>query len=522
MDEQYGNSDGMLAIHDSIKDLPLSGLSSLAADAYNGVASAVEREQIKGIFRSRAMELGKEAVRTINSIFSSLDREKRAEEIQAQKSTALRVSEERPVWLELDKKGTPIDSLNNFLAIMRSNEGMYPNIRYNVLKAAPEIHIHDNVKGTFSIHAWEDADEAESQRFIEERYHIFNDAKHKKALTLLFHEREYNPVFDIVDNLPAWDGEERISNFLAKWMGCEDTAYTKEVSRLIFAGGINRLYNPGCKFDDVPVLIGTKQGEGKSTIIKWLAIHDDYYSECTSFDGGASIEQLEGAWICEISEMLALKRASEQEAVKAYITRQVDRYRKPYAKNPTNLPRRCIFVGSTNTQFFLSDRTGNRRWYPVQVNMSGYDLYDMEQECRDYILLCWAEARDKFKAGKMPNFADKNLVEDYRTAQANSMVEDWRDSAIIDYLSKREVGEKVCARQIAREALPMEGDTIKDPTRADAHVIALIMSKQPNWKRCEKTVRINDMYGVQRAWVKIADDAPAADAEINEEVEIPF
>lgn len=521
MDEQFGNSDGMLAIHESIKDMNLAAIAAVAPTAYCEVSSDVEREQIKGIFISRALELGSDAVKIIKSTFSTLDKARRLEERQEKKQVAIQAASMMPVWLELDRNGQPIDSLNNYITIMRT-DSKYSNYKYNLLKAQPEIHIVDPIKNTVTIKPWEDADEAESQRYIEEQYHIFSDLKHKKALTLLFREREYNPVKDIVDSLPAWDGVPRICEFLNKYMGCEDTPYTREVSRLIFAGGINRLYNPGCKFDDVAVLVGTKQGEGKSSIIRWLAIHDDYYSECTSFDGGASIEQLEGAWVCEISEMLALRRASEQEAVKAYITRQIDKYRKPYARNPTNLPRRCIFVGSTNVQNFLSDKTGNRRWYPVKVNMDGYDLYQMEQECRDYILLCWAEARDKFKQGMMPNFADSSLVAEYRAAQANSMEDDWREGRVIDYLSKCSIGERVCVRQVAREALPIEGDTIKDPTRKEAHEIGLIIDKQPNWKRCEKTVRINDMYGVQRAWVKIADDAPAADVEINEEVEIPF
>ena len=119
----------------------------------------------------------------------------------------------------------------------------------------------------------------------------------------------------------------------------------------------------------------------------------------------------------------------------------------------------------------------------------------------------------------MPNFANKELVADYRAAQENSMVDDWRDSAIAEYLSKLSVGDKVCARQLAREALPMEGDTIRDPTRSDNHMIALIMSKQTNWQRCDKTVRING-YGVQRGWIKIAPDEPTETDD--EEVEIPF
>ena len=80
--------------------------------------------------------------------------------------------------------------------------------------------------------------------------------------------------------------------------------------------GIHRLYAPGTKFDDVPILIGTKQGEGKSSLIRFLAIHDQYYGEVTLMDGQQAIEQLRGKWICEISELLALTKSKEQEAAK--------------------------------------------------------------------------------------------------------------------------------------------------------------------------------------------------------------
>ena len=519
MDEQ--NTDGMLAIHDSIKDLNLAAMSALAPAAYSGVTTDVEREQIIGIFRSRAMEMGEIAVKTINQIFTALERARKVDEAQERKTLNIMRAAASPVWLELDRNGVPTDSLNNYINIMR-HDSHYANYKYNLLKAAPEIHIIDNLRGTLTIKAWEDADEAESQRYIEEQYHIFSDLKHKKALTLLFREREYNPVFEIVDRLPPWDGQERISEFLIKYMGCDDTAYTREVSRLIFAGGINRLYNPGCKFDDVPVLIGTKQGEGKSTIIRWLAINDDYYSEVTQFEGNQAVEQLEGAWICEISEMLALNKTQEQEAVKAYITRQIDKYRKPYARNPSNLPRRCVMVGSTNSFRFLKDKTGNRRFYPLKVNMTGYNLYKMEDECRNYILLCWAEARDKLKEGKMPNFADSSLIAEYRAAQANSMEDDWREEAITNYLRRFSVGERVCVRMVAREALPMEGDTIKDPNKKEAHEIGLIIDKLQNWKRMDNVAKINSEYGIQRGWVKVAPD-PECEGESEEgENEIPF
>lgn len=513
------NLTGMMAIVDAVSQKSAVELCALLPTALHGVSDDIEREQIHYIFLNRASEISEDAKKAVEAIFRKYTRKKKTEAKKEAITERAAKVEEYKVQLETNKMGMPLNTVNNYYTIMYWDE-KYRGIKYNLLKAAPEIHIVDPVKNTVTIKQWEDADEAESQRYIEEQFGIFSEQKHKKALLLLFQEREYNPVKELVEHLPPWDGEERICNFLSKWMGCEDSAYTREVSRLMFAGGINRLYDPGCKFDDVPVLIGTKQGEGKSSIIRWLAIHDDYYSECTQFEGTTAVEQLEGAWICEISEMLALRKTQEQEAVKAFITRQIDKYRKPYARNPSTFPRRCVFIGTTNTERFLQDKTGNRRWYPVKVNMSGYDLYKMEDECRNYILLCWAEARDKYKAGNMPNFADSKLIPDYRAAQENSMEDDWREGAIKDFLNKKSIGERVCVRMLAREALTLNNDSPRDPTKMEAREIGLIVDKLPNWERTKKAIRIDSTYGVQRGWIKTASDFE--DEELLPDEELPF
>ena len=215
----------------------------------------------------------------------------------------------------------------------------------------------------------------------------------------MFELRKYNPIIDIIEGV-KWDGVERCERFLIDWAKVEDSPYSREVSRLIFAGGIHRLYQPGTKFDDVPILIGTKQGEGKSTLVRFLAISDEYYGEVTQMEGTPAIEQLQGKWICEISELLALTKTKEQEAAKAYITRAFDKYRKPWDKNTVDLPRRCIFIGTSNNSNPLSDKSGNRRYYPIEVHSDGYEIFDHEDEIRDYVLQCWAEAREKYKAGK--------------------------------------------------------------------------------------------------------------------------
>jgi len=398
--------------------------------------------------------------------------------------------------LKLDDRGAPCNTIDNFLMVMR-NDPFFSGIRYNLLKNAPEVHEDGDVR------IWEDADTSESRRYIEQAYNIHDKNKHRDALLIFFRERQYHPIQEIVDLL-EWDEVPRIEQFLSKWMQAEDNEYTREVSRLIFAGGIHRLYSPGCKFDDVPVLIGTSQGEGKSTIVRWLAIHDSHYSEVTEIEGQRGIEQLEGAWICEIAELLALTKAKEQEAVKSYITRQRDKYRKPWGENTGEYPRRCVFIGTTNNEQFLKDKTGNRRFYPVRVRSSGYWLYDNEQECRDYILQCWAEAKARYDKGEMPNYANQDLRDYYVAAQEEAMEDDWRIGAIEQYLEQQPVGALVCIRQIKHRALSANPDFLQDPTPKESQEIGTIMNKFDDWEKAGRK-RI-DGYGLQRCWVKIRCD----------------
>ena len=395
----------------------------------------------------------------------------------------------------------------NFYRIMRS-DAHYSNIHFNEMSNCAEVHsIAED--GTILIKRWADVDEAKSKSYIESNYELYSSERHSDALRMLFDERRYNPIIDIVEGI-KWDGEERCEHFLSKWAKADDNEYTREVSRLIFAGGIHRLYQPGTKFDDVPILIGVRQGEGKSSLIRFLAINDSYYGEITTVDGQPAIEQLQGKWICEISEMLALTKQREQEAVKSYITRAVDSYRKPWDKNVSEFPRRCILIGTRNDRQILIDKTGNRRFYPVIVHSDGYEVYDHEREIRDYILQCWAEARDKYKAGNMPNFANQKLVKLYREAQEEAMQDDWRVGAISAWLERKNAGELTCVREIYHRALSSNPDMPKDPTLAESKDVGRIMDKMKDWERCKGLRRVG-IYGKQRCWIKIEESEVSTD-----------
>lgn len=373
----------------------------------------------------------------------------------------------------------------------------YSGIRYNELAACAEI--HSDKDGKPLVTRWNDADEAQSMEHIERNYGIYSKDKHSAALRILFERRKYNPIKDIID-AEEWDETPRCSEFLHKWGKVDNTPYSREVSRLIFAGGIHRLYEPGCKFEDVPILMG-RQGSGKSTLIRYLAIHDDYFGELKAMEGQQAIEDLSGKWIMEIPEMSAFTKAKDQEAIKAFVSRQRDQYRKPYDRNTTELPRRCIFVSTSNDLNPLVDKTGNRRWYPIEVHSDGYDVFDHEEEIREYALQCWAEAKAKLNTNEMKPFADKRLLNDFREAQENAMQDDWRVGAIRAFLDRKRIGELTCVREVCHRALSPNPDFPKEPTLVESKDIGKILNRMEGWERVNGARSVG-IYGKQRCWEK--------------------
>ena len=406
---------------------------------------------------------------------------------------SLTVQETRAGLKHGGKNDEILCTTENFVSIMLQDK-QFAGIRFNDMAQRAEIHQDGEIR------KWTDTDEAYSRNYIEHSYGLYSKDKHMDAIRILFAERRYNPIIDIVDAI-QWDGEPRCQHFLTRWAKAEDSAYTREVSRLIFAGGIHRLYSPGTKFDDVPILIGTEQGEGKSSLIRFLAINDSYYGEITAVEGQPAIEQLQGKWICEISELLAMTKNKDQEAVKAYITRAVDSYRKPWDKNVSEFPRRCIFIGTSNDSNPLIDKTGNRRFYPVEVHSNGYEIFDHEDEIREYIMQCWAEARELYRQKKMPNFADRKLVSVYREVQENAMQDDWRVGAIKDFLDRKLPGELTCVREVCHRALSPNPDFPKEPTLAESKDLGRIINKLKDWERVDGSRKIGN-YGSQRCWRK--------------------
>ena len=383
-------------------------------------------------------------------------------------------------------------TIDNFHRLITNHYG--DRLRLNEMTGKPEY--KDPVRHIWR--EWTDTEESRMRAYFERTYSMYSQNKLQDALLIYFNGHKVNPLLDIMNSL-VWDGKPRVEQFLHDVMKADDSDYIRECSRLIFAGGVHRAYNPGCKFDDMIVLIGG-QGAGKSTIVRWLNIDDQFYQEIKTISGKEGIEAIRGVWIGEVSELMAMTRVKEAEAVKAYITSQKDSYRPPYQKNVQTIPRRCVFIGTTNNPQFLTDKTGNRRFYPVICKSDGYKLLDNEKGVREYITQAWAEAVYKFREGDLQPFAKKEILDQIREAQEEAMEDDWRIGAIEQYLedTKKNPNSTVTVIELWHNALNEPAES--KPSRADSIAITQIITNIPGWVRCNS--KIQTVWGRQKAFKK--------------------
>lgn len=387
-----------------------------------------------------------------------------------------------------EKSGKRITNIDDFVQTMRSDI-YFANLRYNEFTKMPET-MDDKQPGKMRV--WTDFDDSAAKSYLETNYNLRGEKKYFDAMNILMTERAYNPIRSIIEAV-KWDGKNRIDTLLIKWLKCEDTPYTRELSRLIFAGGIHRAYEPGCKFDDTVVLVG-KQGCGKSTFIRWLAITDELYSEVTTIEGKEAKENLLGIWIGELGELLAVTKLKECEAVKQFLTCKCDRFRPSYARRTDNFPRQCIFIGSTNKLQFLTDKTGNRRMYPAQVECSGQFIYANKDKIQEDIRQCWAEALAKKDTPYMKPAANSELIDVIRDRQRQYMEEDYREGMISAYLEDK---KKVCIAELWVRALNCD---LTKMTRKDSNDLVLIMQSMEGWER-GPVARFSG-YGRQVSWLR--------------------
>ncbi len=376
-------------------------------------------------------------------------------------------------------------------------------------------------------HPVRDADLSNLRFFLDRVYGLSNKNCVADALTKVACDNIYHPVREYLNSL-AWDGVPRIHELLPRYLGAERSEYTTAVTKLLLYGAIQRVVDPGCKFDYCIILADTMQGSGKSTLCRFLALEDDWYTDSVGDlkDSKAVFETMRGKWVIELGEMLAVRRASDVETIKAFISRQAQDYRQPYGVFSETHPRQCIFIGTTNRPYFLpEDKTGNRRFIPVRCDGRRAEVHPLanEAETREFVRQCYAEAIAIGKAEGYPLTLDRKYSEELETIQCEATPEDTRVGLIQAFLDNHESTTIVCSRLIWDAVFA--GENNREPKKFEVDDIADIMNLRiTGWQKYRGRSGNNKaakfrfkVYGTQRAWIR---DTAVGRGDLSDSVEL--
>lgn len=213
----------------------------------------------------------------------------------------------------------------------------------------------------------------------------------KEATRKIMSDNEFDSAVDWANSL-VWDGVGRIDSLFSTYFGVDSSPYESACSMYFATAMAGRLIDGGCQADMVAVLLGN-QGVGKTRSVMALAPIPDTYAE---IDLGNTRDsdmgrQLRGKLICELGELKGLK-SRDSEWIKSWITRSHEEWIPKYVEYATIMPRRCVFIGTSNEHEFLVDGTGNRRWLPMIVT-GKCDPDKVKADCNQI----WAEAVHYYK-----------------------------------------------------------------------------------------------------------------------------
>ncbi|MBI1382631.1 MAG: hypothetical protein GC161_16260 [Planctomycetaceae bacterium] len=228
---------------------------------------------------------------------------------------------------------------------------------------------------------------------VEERFRLVYPKERFVAIVSdAARQNRRHPVREFLDGL-TWDSTPRLDGWLSSYLGAEDTEYTRAVGTLVLVAAVRRVRQPGCKFDEMLVLEGL-QGTDKSNALKVLAVVEDWFSDDLPLNAKAQqfIEQTTGKWIVEAGELKGMRKG-DVDALKSCLSRQRDRARMAFGRLPLERARQFVIIGTTNSEHYLKDNTGNRRFWPVR--MGEVRLADLRRD-REQL---WAEAAAREAAG---------------------------------------------------------------------------------------------------------------------------
>lgn len=355
-----------------------------------GMASITFRTLIKEANDIRRDKAADEALDGVE------DEEADEEQKQADKKAAWRKQ------LQVDNNGAFKSTLPNIVLILKNDPRTRGRFAFNSFtnrlvfrKSFGELPDEGVIKCTDKLNGtlWLDIHDKKIRHFLESRRKDngwglkIADRDLVDAIGFIADQNAFHPVREYLDRL-EWDGVPRMHRLFIDYFGAPDNAYTREAAKNFALGSVARIYEPGHKFDFVPIFEGL-QGKRKTTFIETLAVDAEWSGALNANlkDEKKAVESMAGKWMLEIPELSGFKRTDVQ-SIKHFISSNKDNARLSYDRRAQDFLRQCVFMGTTNESKYLLDESGNRRFWPIPTNVNSIDIERLIDE-RDLI---WAEA----------------------------------------------------------------------------------------------------------------------------------
>lgn len=304
-------------------------------------------------------------------------------------------------------------------------------------------------------------------------------------------ENRFHPVREYLQSLPEWDATprwEQLPKQAIPSKGKLDDVYWRKWA----ISAVARVLQPGCKVDTALILSGV-QGLLKSSAFKEL-IGKQYFSDSSAdIEGKEWVQEFHSKWGIEWAELERVTTKKGADVVKAFLTKETDDYRPPYAVKTETWPRGFIIFGTTNKEEFLVDPSGSRRFWVIRATHET----NIEQlsQWRDQL---WAEALFYYQQGESWWLTREQEKERERSNAEYEERDVWEET-IEPWLANKK-SDFHSTEAILTQAL---GRPAKDHTPNDKKRIASIMQRL-EWVRDHK-----QKDGVrQRGWKRANQPTP--------------
>ena len=194
-------------------------------------------------------------------------------------------------------------------------------------------------------------------------------------LDIIASRNRYNPVIELLNSY-EYDGRDYLSELYSILHIADNDELSRTLIKKWLWQSISLLHNDETEpfgADGVLVITG-RQGIGKTSLFRKLALKPQFFKEgvCVDFRDKDTYIRALSCWIAEMGEIESTFR-SDIERLKAFITNSVDEYRRPYGRDSIRAIRRTSLCGTCNSDEFLIDSTGNRRFLTVQIDKIDLD-----------------------------------------------------------------------------------------------------------------------------------------------------